>query len=184
MRIYIIVILFLAISVKSYSQITNYKIIKINSNINSIFKGDGFDFGSIEFEYGINRHHSLGLWVGGNFKSSKLELLDVEQISSINNNSQLKVGTDYYYYVYVNEKGSGVFVSPGLYYIKEINSKEKTKGYGMKMDLGYRFVINKFAIGVAFDYNYEYLKQTTEDYNYYCKEFKPININLSIGYNF
>jgi hypothetical protein len=51
--------------------------LKVDANINELFKGNGFVFESIGYEYAISRKMSIGGWVGLDATSSKLTQKDV-----------------------------------------------------------------------------------------------------------
>jgi hypothetical protein len=101
----VILIAFFSISFVAYGQKKN-NIVKVNSNINTLFKGDGFTFNSIGYERFINDKNSIGFWFGGNLKTSKLELGNEMTASSITNYTFM---LDYYCYLY-KHNNSGVYL--------------------------------------------------------------------------
>ena len=180
-RSFVVIIVFLCLILfKSYGQ--NDNIVKISSDINTVFKGEGFSFNSIGYERFLNNKNSIGFWFGGDLKTSKLEFGNDITTSSLVN---CTFAFDYSHFLY-KHNNNGIFISPSIFYKNTFSNIDDNRqnGYGLSANIGYRHTFNKVTIDCVLFSTFEYLKQKNNVYTYRSKEIKPIDIKISIGYGF
>lgn len=183
MKINIFFLIFFLILLCNSVWSQNYQnLIKINSDINSVFKGDGFVFESFGYERFINSRNSIGIWIGGNLKTSKL---DINKESKTSSNANIVFTLDYYYYLY-KSSNNGFYLSPAIYYMNAYvkNNEEHSHGYGLNIGLGYRYVFNRIALDALIYTTCGYIYTKNDTYIYRSREIEPINIKISAGYVF
>jgi hypothetical protein len=157
-------------------------VIKINSEINTLFEGKGLIFSKIGYERFLNKKNSVGFWLGGKLHTSKLELDNKITVSSIN--SYVFV-LDYYYYLH-KYNNNGIYISPSVFYENTFLNidDDHLDIYGLGMSIGYRHTFNRIIIDCALFSTFEYSKQKNNIYIYQSKEIKPIDIKISVCYGF
>jgi hypothetical protein len=120
----------------------------------------------------------------GKLHTSKLELANEITVSSITNYGLI---LDYYYYLH-KYNNNGIYISPSVFYGNTFLNidDDHLNVYGLNMSIGYRHTFNKIPIDCALFSTFEYLKQKNNIYIYIyqCKEIKPIDIKISVGYGF
>ncbi|MDR1225683.1 MAG: hypothetical protein LBK47_02140 [Prevotellaceae bacterium] len=165
----------------SVAQSNNTHIIKANSKINALFKGEGFVFESLGYEYILNMKHSVGFRIGWDFKTSKMEVPEVGKAITHRN---LLLALEHYYFPYKNQRNSGMYISPELYYANGMLSvdNEKSHEYGLNLSLGYRCCFNPIVLDCALFSGYGYSYQENNVYAYRSKEIKSLEFKVTIGF--
>jgi hypothetical protein len=177
----ILIILFCLTSLNVFGQ-KNNNAIKVNAEINTLFKGDGFSFSSLGYERFLDNRHSIGFWIGGRLKTSKFELANEVITSSITNYILV---LDYYYYLY-KQNNSGIYFTPAVFYESTslITDDDRSRAVGLNLGIGFRQIFDRIIIDCLLLSSLAYQKQKNDIYTYRSKEVKPIDMKISIGYVF
>lgn len=178
------IVLYFLLCLTTMSSAKEYKhSIKTNCNINDLFIGNGLAFESVEYEYYLNKMHSLGLRIGWDLKTSKLEISNDKKSSTKRN---LLFGLDYYFFLLKNISNSGVYINPEIYYSNSFQSATNTNSYayGANIGFGYRHCFNFIVLDLSIKTDLSYLYEKNETYIYKTKEFTPFQAILSFGFIF
>lgn len=156
-------------------------IIKTDCNINELFKGEGFVFESLGYEYSIDFQRSVGFRIGWDVKTSKLKLNEEWKATNYRN---IMLALEYHFFPFRKNSNSGVFISPELYYSNGMNSvdNEKLHGYGLNASIGYRQCFKPIILDCALYSGYGYSYQEKSIYKYKGKEIMPLGIKVIIGF--
>jgi hypothetical protein len=183
MNKFIIIFFFVCVSTTDSVAQHNMHIIKTDSKINALFKGEGFIFESVGYEYMLNIQHTIGLRIGWDVKTSKIEMNEEGKATT---HRDLLFALSHYYFPYKSKYNIGMYVSPELYYVNGMLSvdNEKSQGYGLNLRCGYRLFFNRIVLDCALVSGYEYSYQRNDVYVYKSKEIKPLYIKMSVGFMF
>jgi hypothetical protein len=175
MNKFIIIFLLFCATTISVAQDKSH-IINANTDINALFKGEGFVFESVGYEYLLNTQHSIGFRMGWGFRTSKMEIVEEERATT---RRDLLLALNHHYFPFRN----GIFVSPEVYYTNGMLSvnDERSHGHGLHLSFGYRHYFNSLVLSGALFAGYEYSFQKNDLYTFRSKEIIPIGIRVTVG---
>jgi hypothetical protein len=158
---------------------------KTDIQINDLFKGNGLVCERVGYEYTLSekRGNSIGLWIGGHFKTSKLNIGDEGKATT---DRKLQFAIDYYHFLLKHPNNNGVYLSPALYYNHGLSTIDSNQEYniGIDVNLGYRLHFKPIMIDCVLFSGYDYGYQENDTYNYRNRMIKTLNIKIIIGFMF